>query len=88
MTPQPLPDRLDLPRCVQERAPKSGVWHWVMGEGTDTFQPIACGRDNGEGINMPGHWTLRQPTCVPCYREWRLSRLATDETQAERNPDA
>lgn len=63
-----------LPACVYE--PAVDLWHVCKGDGDDKFQPILCNTVPelpGEvGINMPGNRTHRQPTCIDCYRIWRL----------------
>lgn len=79
MTP---PDQLSGERerlCVRER---NDVLHIVDGAGDDTFQPIRCGRLNGEGIVMPGPSYKTEPTCPECITLAQSDAL--DEEQ--RNP--
>lgn len=66
-----------LPECVLEHDSVRHIWHVAAGKGDSTFQPILC--DDVEGINMPGNRVARQPTCVECYRIWRVDRSTLGE---------
>jgi hypothetical protein len=60
--------------CVYDRG--ADVWHAIpaglgieASDGTDghaDWVPILCGRVLGEGINLPGPFTERDPSCPAC----------------------
>lgn len=60
--------------CVYDRG--SDAWHAIpaglgieASDGTDghaDWVPILCGRALGEGINLPGPFAEREPTCPAC----------------------
>lgn len=68
---------MTLPVCVLERSTTGDRWHVIDGSGTDTAQAILC--HPTDVINFPGNVRERQPTCVECYRQWRLGRDADPE---------